>query len=107
MSQFLLPNPITKEAVGELREAVLTQMLDQIHTVLETDDGYTMNFGRQADCIDLLVAFIKIERVCQPFLRMALISESNGGPVKLEVAGPTGTKDFMQAEYGLRRWLDT
>lgn len=106
MSQFELPNPITKESVAELRESVLTQVLDHIHTVLETDEGYTLNFGRQSDCIDLMVAFLKIERVCQPFLRMALISESNGGPVKLEVAGPTGTKDFMQTEYGLRRWLD-
>ena len=107
MSDFELPNPITKEAAGELRESVLAQVLDQIHTVLETEDGYTLNFGRQSDSIDLIVAFLKIERVCQPFLRMALVSESNEGPIKLEVAGPTGTKDFMQTEYGLRRWLDS
>lgn len=107
MSQFELPNPITKEEAGELRESVLAQVLDQIHTVLETEDGYTLNFGRQSESIDLVITFLKIERMCQPFLRMALVSESNEGPIKLEVAGPSGTKDFMQTEYGLKRWLDT
>lgn len=106
MSDFELPNPLTKDAAQELRESVLTQVLDQIRTVLETEEGYTLNFGRQSDCIDLVTTFLKIERLCQPFLRMALVSESNEGPIKLEVAGPTGTKDFMQSEYGLRRWLD-
>lgn len=107
MSDFELPNPITKDAAEEIRESVVSQVLDQIHTVLETEEGYTLNFGRQSDCIDLVVAFLKVERMCQPFLRMALVSESNEGPVKLEVAGPTGTKDFMRTEYGLNRWLDS
>lgn len=107
MSQLELPTPLTKEVAQEQREPVLTQVLDLIRTVIETDEGYTLNFGRQADSIDLIVTFLKIERICQPFLRMALISESNDGPIKLEVAGPSGTKDFMQTEYGLRRWLDS
>ena len=107
MSLQDLPNPTTKVEAQQVREQILTQVLDLIRTVQDSDSGYTLNFGRQAEHIDLLVRFIKVERFCQPFLRLALISESNEGPVKLEVAGPSGTKDFMITEYGLRRWLDS
>lgn len=107
MSLQDLPNPTTKVEAEEVREQILTQVLDLIRTVQDSEDGYTLNFGRQDEHLDLLVTFIKIERFCQPFLRMALISESNEGPIKLEVAGPSGTKDFMVTEYGLRRWLES
>ncbi|MCG8672822.1 MAG: hypothetical protein MI867_25720 [Pseudomonadales bacterium] len=107
MSPTELPRVINKELALESREQVVTQVLDLIRTVIETEDGYILNFGRQDEHFDLLVTFMKVERLCQPFLRMSLVSESNEGPIKLEVAGPSGTKDFMQTEYGLRRWLDS
>ena len=107
MSPVGIPSPLSKEDALELREQTLSQVLDLIRTVIESDEGYTLNFGRKPEYIDLIVTFLKIERLCQPFLRMNLISESNDGPVKLEVSGPTGTKDFMQSEYGLKRWLDS
>ena len=106
MSPLEIPSPFTKEDAQELREQVVSQVLDLIRTVIETEEGYTLNFGRKPEYIDLIVTFLKIERLCQPFLRMSLISESNDGPVKLEVFGPSGTKDFMKSEYGLKRWLD-
>lgn len=106
MVQIELSKLQSKQDAQEYREQVVSQMLDLVQNVTETSEGYTLDVGRQEESFNLLAAFVKIERFCQPFLRMSLLSESNGGPLKVDVAGPAGTKDFMQTEYGLRRWLD-
>ena len=97
--------PLTKEAAEEIREPLLSVVLDMVKAVSETDDGYLLMFGRTPEVIQPLSHFIQVERVVSPFMRMALIIESNDGPVKLELSGPTGTKDFLYSEFALKRWF--
>ena len=105
MVEISIKYPLSQETAQELREPVLAVVLDSIKSVIENDDGFVLNFGRESSVIRPVSQMIEIERVINPFLRLALVVESNQGPVKLEVTGPTGTKDFLNTEFGLKRWL--
>lgn len=105
MNDIIIQYPLSQETARELRESVLGVVLDSIKSVLETNDGFVLNFGRESSIITSVSNMIQIERVLNPFLRMALIVESTQGPIKLELSGPSGTKDFLITEFGLRRWL--
>ena len=105
MVEITIKYPLTPEAARELREPVLAVILDAIKSVIEGEDGFTLNFGRESRIIKSVSQMIEIERAVNPFLRMTLVVESNQGPVKLELTGPTGTKDFLISEFGLKRWL--
>lgn len=105
MVEIKIPYPLTPEAAKALHDTVQTVILDAIKSVSETDDGFVLNFGRDGSVIHALCQLIEIERVVNPFLRMALSVESSQGPIKLDFSGPVGTKDFLVGEFGLKRWL--
>ena len=44
------------------------------------------------------MTFVDLERRCCAFLRFELTVEPGGGPVWLELTGPPGTREFLQAE---------
>ena len=106
MALHQLPRPLTPDVARECREQLLTLLLDNIKQVSETEEGYVLNFGRLEDELQSILQFLEVERKCNPFLRLRLTLESNDGPVKLRISGPSGTKDFLVKEFGLKRWLN-
>ena len=105
MVEISIQYPLTPEIARELREPALSVVLDSIKSVIESGEGFVLNFGRESKAIRPVSQLVEIERVVNPFLRLALVVESNQGPIKLELSGPTGTKDFLTTEFGLKRWL--
>ena len=65
----------------------------------ELDDGYAYRFPSGANWIAELAQLITFERECCPFLRFNLRLEPANGPLWLELTGPQGTKDFLQALF--------
>jgi len=98
--------PINEEVAKELREQLLPIVLDLMKQVSETDDGYVFDFGRDDEALEIAYQWVEIERKANPFLRMLLTSESNQGPIKLEIVGPSGTKNFLHTEFALSRWIN-
>ncbi len=105
MVDYSITYPFTREAAEELREPLLSVVLDLIKAVQETEEGYALVFGRVPQAVQPAAQLMQVERVMNPFMRMSLVVESNEGPIKLEMSGPTGTKEFLYAEYGLKRWI--
>src|SRR2546422_467098 len=64
-------------------------------------DGYRLRFEPSDDVIASLAALIETERACCPFLSFQLIVEPDHGSVSLELTGPAGTREFLEAELGL------
>ena len=95
----------SKQDILDLREKVLPLVLDIIKRVTESDEGYTLNFDSSDRSLSLLVRWLNLERIVNDFLRFHLYVESANGPVRLELSGPSGTKDFLQSELNLKRWL--
>lgn len=105
MVEISIKYPLSRETALELREQVMAVVLDSLKSVHTHDEGFSLNFGRESTIIKALSQMIEIERVVNPFLRMTLIVESNQGPIKLELSGPAGTREFLITEFGLKRWL--
>lgn len=107
MVDYSITYPFTREMAEEIREPMLAVVLDLIKAVKETEDGYILVFGRVPQSVQPAAQLMQIERIMNPFMRMSLVIESNEGPVKLEMSGPTGTKEFLYSEYGLKRWMSS
>ncbi len=105
MVEISIKYPLNRETALELREQIMVVVLDSLKSVQIHDEGFSLNFGREGSIIKALSQLVEIERVVNPFLRMALIVESSEGPIKLELSGPAGTRDFLVTEFGLKRWL--
>ncbi len=86
------------------RSRILSVLLDSIKQVKETEIGFSLRLGTNVEDMILASEWIQVERLCNPFLRFTLVVESNGGPVSLEIGGPSGTKDFLSTELALSRW---
>ncbi len=96
---------LTIEQAQEKRIEQLPLLLDEIKQVKVIDAGYSLRFGPEPANLMMVCDWLQIERLCQPFLRMKLSSESNQGPIWLDLSGPAGTQNFLKSEYGLNRWL--
>ena len=57
--------------------------------------------ARRHEVLVSLAALIETERACCPFLSCQLIVEPDHGPVSLELTGPAGTREFLEAELSL------
>ncbi|MBV1880552.1 MAG: hypothetical protein KUG82_02920 [Pseudomonadales bacterium] len=87
------------------RTEILGVVLDSIKQVLEVENGYKLRFSSNEEDMILVTDWLYLETKCNSFLRFSLSIESNQGPVWLEVSGPAGTKDFLETELVLSRWL--
>ncbi|MBV1884964.1 MAG: hypothetical protein KUG66_01785 [Gammaproteobacteria bacterium] len=95
----------TKEEIQDKRAEILPIVLDSIKRVEEVEEGYILRFGSLDLEMALVTEWLVLERICNSFLRYQLTLESNNGPITLLISGPSGTKDFLQMEFSLRRWL--
>ncbi|MFL5608710.1 MAG: hypothetical protein ACJ8AD_19800 [Gemmatimonadaceae bacterium] len=59
-------------------------------------DGYRYRFD--GDALDDLTAFVVNERRCCPFLSFTLEIGPSEGPILLQLTGPAGVHEFLDAE---------
>jgi hypothetical protein len=58
--------------------------------------GYRFRFDPNA--LDPITRFVENERRCCPFLRFVIEVDTSGGPIWLQMTGPDGTREFLDAE---------
>jgi hypothetical protein len=75
--------------------AVRRRVLETVEAVAETPGGYALRV--RAD-LPVLAEWIAFERVCCPFLRFVQTVDRDG-PVRLELGGADGVKDFLRGEF--------
>jgi hypothetical protein len=64
----------------------------------ELPDGYAFRFD--AKSFDQVARFVANERRCCPFLTFTVEVAPAAGPLWLRLTGPTGTREFLEAELG-------
>ena len=88
---------------ARLRDAhhLLTRRLmdDVVQQVRELPDGLEFRFA--AEEYDAVAEFVRLERLCCPFLVFSLEVSPNHGPLTLRLTGSEGVKDFIRAELRL------
>ena len=84
------------------RHRVVAQHLHgAIQEVRELPDGYALRFPVEPSTVFMAAEFITLERLCCPFLTLALEVERERGPLWLKLTGREGVKPFLRAELGL------
>jgi hypothetical protein len=61
------------------------------------ENGFRLEFQPDSEVLASIVRMIDAERQCCQFLRFQLTIEAAGGPVVLEVTGPPGSREFLDA----------
>ena len=75
------------------------ELIQAVQSVQDVDNGYEFTFPNESVIISKIADFISNERLCCPFLKFTLNIVPNNGPVSLSLTGPTGTQEFLRAEF--------
>jgi hypothetical protein len=92
-----LPEAQLRERAGGL----LAQLVAAAGERRLTDDGAILELATTPETVELLHRVVAAERECCRFLRFRLTFEPDLGPIALEITGPAGTREFLQATFGL------
>ena len=65
----------------------------------ETMNGFEFSFPAGTVSPVQLAQLVEAEGKCCNFLRFVIVVEPAGGPVRLELSGPEGTKDSLRSLY--------
>ncbi len=61
------------------------------------EEGYRFEFLASAEVLSAMATAIDAERRCCRFLRFQLTVEPGGGPLRLDITGPSGTGAFLSS----------
>jgi hypothetical protein len=95
MSELLIACTLSSTEFQERRTTLLPGLIARASARLPVPDGYSWHFTPTKDLLPAITQVIDAERGCCAFLRFAVTVEPAGGPIKLEVTGPPGTREFL------------
>jgi hypothetical protein len=86
---------LTPATVATRKAALLPGLVGRADRMEETASGVRLRLP--ADALSAVLQTVDAERQCCRFLRFDITVEPDGGPIWLEVAGPSGTREFLAA----------
>lgn len=97
----LICAPSAIPAAKRLRHFALARKLfcERALERLELPEGYAMRFSQ--DDLEAIARFIANERLCCPFLQFELSVKPDAGPLWLQITGPQGAREILEAELRL------
>lgn len=105
MSKVETSRLLDLETAQDKRSVLINVILDAIKQVKPLEKGYGLRFSPDDEDLLLVMDWIYVERLCNPFLKFVLKAESNKGPLWVQITGPEGTQAFLKSEFALNRWL--
>ena len=94
---------LTDTELEHRRKTTLDGLVAQAEETRALETGYAFRFGATDMILEEIVSFIQKERRCCRFLRFDLQVMPDEGPVWLELTGPEGTKEFLEAMLPISR----
>lgn len=91
---------LTKTEMKE-RMKILEKFKGSINKKKEIENGIVFQLEGNDQNLDEVIALIKLERLCCPFLTFDLVVQKGDVPIQLSVTGPEGTTGFLVHELGL------
>jgi hypothetical protein len=89
---------LTPDQLRDRNASLLPGLIGRATAVTPTEDGYQLLFrAEDRNVVTAIAAVIDAERHCCPFLSFALAVPAEAGPIVLDVTGPTGTRQFLEA----------
>ena len=75
------------------------ELIRAVQSVNGVENGYELQFPNETEFITQIAEFISNERLCCPFLNFTLKVSSDKELVSFTLTGPTGTQEFLRAEF--------
>jgi hypothetical protein len=75
------------------------QLVENMQGSRKIENGFEIAFPNETQIIIRIGEFIALERLCCPFLTFDLGVLSRDEPVRLSIAGPEGTQEFLRMEF--------
>ena len=94
---FALSPEVRKRHFEEVGPALLKLK----KSMRELPDGYELELPTDNKTYQLLTEWVFQERLCCPFLDIALRFDRENGPLWLRLTGRPGTKEFIKEEFDL------
>jgi hypothetical protein len=83
-----------------VHHALIRRLMTQaVQDIRELPDGLAFQFP--AEEYSAVAEFVGMERLCCPFLTFSLEVSPDRGPLRLQLSGADGVKDFIRAELHL------
>ena len=91
--------------VAQRKRRFLLDELLQVGTVdvVELPDGYAFHVDPVSIIAQHLEEFAALERLCCPFLTIAVRAATAGGQPVLEIGRGDAVKEFIAAQFGIRK----
>ena len=97
MSDLPIVCSLGPEALKARKQGLLTRVAGLSKHTVRTGAGYRFEFPPDGAALSLIAEMIDAERQCCRFLRFDLAVEPDFGPISLEVTGPHGAQEFLDA----------
>ena len=97
MSDLPIVCTLTPSALRARRDGLLADLLRQAVDREQSPHGYRLRFAPTGETLSTIARALDAERQCCRFLRFEIAVEPDGGAIFLELSGPRGTREFVQA----------
>jgi hypothetical protein len=88
---------LTPEQLSAQREGLLPGLMQRADERMPLERGYRMRFTPRPGLLEEIAEVVEQERGCCQFLKFQITVEPSNGPIYLEVTGPTGTREMLDA----------
>jgi hypothetical protein len=88
---------LTPDALRVRREGLLSDLVRQAEGYEQMSEGIRFRFAPGFETLSTIARAVEAERHCCRFLRFAITVEPDGGPIVLDLTGPSGTREFVTA----------
>ena len=88
---------LSPDALAARRQNLLAKVAAAARVNTPTVDGRRFEFDGTDEMLALITSMIQAERKCCEFLQFQLTISPAGGPIALELTGPAGTREFLDA----------
>lgn len=88
---------LTPAAREARRQGLLRDLVRRADAREETPQGQRLRFRPAEDTLAAIARVVDAERQCCRFLRFEITVEPGEGPMWLELSGPPGAREFIEA----------
>ena len=89
---------LTTPELQQRKKTIIAELKNLILETIETDAGFRYKFDGSDKVLDLLLNFIKTERLCCDFFDFQITVAGEDNFTWLELSGQAGTKEFIKNE---------
>jgi hypothetical protein len=99
MAELPIACTLSEEALRARKQGLLARVAGKAIAIARIHGGYRLEFSADSETLPLIAEMIAAERQCCRFLLFTLRVDADLGPIALELTGPEGTQEFLEALF--------